>query len=72
MRAVRIALTRTARMHMHVGNDAQATALADVPQLAEVAAVEPNDAGIQGMRVQIVIENEVDDPRPAICAVSAS
>ena len=46
------------------------SALADVPQLTETAAVEPNDAGIQGMRIQIIIEDEVDDPRRAIGAVA--
>src|SRR5216684_4102117 len=49
-------------MHMHVGNHAQAAAFADVPERAEVPPVETYDAGVERMRIEIVIEDEVDDP----------
>ncbi len=52
-------------MHMHVGNHAQAPALADVPQRAEVPTVETHDAGVERVRIEIVIEDEVDDPGAA-------
>jgi hypothetical protein len=70
MVAVGVALIGGARVDVHVGNHAQAALLAHILKLPEVAAVEPYDAGIQRMRVEIVVENEVDDPGVAISAIS--
>src|ERR1700694_4806667 len=47
MRLVGAALARAARVHVHVGDHAQAPALADVPERAEVPAVKVHDAGVE-------------------------
>ena len=70
MLAVGVALPAAARMHVHVGDDAQAAPLADVPQRAEVPAVETHDAGVERVRVEVVVEDEVDDPGAAVRAVA--
>src|SRR6266851_3728049 len=44
--------------------------LQTVPERAEMMAVEAHDAGVERVRVEIVVENEVDDPRAAVLAVS--
>src|SRR5580704_9427567 len=49
MLAVGVALTGGARVDVHIGNHAQAAPLADIPKRPAMAAVEPNNAGVQRM-----------------------
>jgi hypothetical protein len=48
-------------MGVHVGHHSQAPPFAQVPQAAEMTPVEPDDPGIEAMRVEVVIENEIDN-----------
>jgi Zn-dependent peptidase ImmA (M78 family) len=49
------------RMLDHL-RDGEAARAADRPQLAEMPAVEADDAGIEAVRVEVVVKNEVNDP----------
>jgi hypothetical protein len=51
---------------MHVGDNRQPTRLAEIPQRAEVATIKTNDAGVQAVRVEVVVQNEIDNPSPPI------
>src|SRR5690349_12518714 len=68
MITVGIALARSARMHMNIGHDRQATRLADRPEVAEVAPIEPDDATVERVRIEIVVEHEIKDARAAVFA----
>src|ERR1700730_10746794 len=70
MRLVGAAVTRAAGMHVHGGDHAQTAALADVPERAKVPAVKVHDAGVECVWVEVVVENEIDDPRAALVAES--
>jgi hypothetical protein len=61
MGSVGFALLRTAWMGVHVGDDRQAPPFTQVPQAAEVTPVEPDDPGIEAMRVEVIIKNEIDN-----------
>ena len=50
-------------------DDIQAALTAVFPQCPEMPSIEPDDAGLKTMRVQIVIENEVQDMCAAIAAM---
>ena len=53
-------------MNTDVGNDAQRPGVAQRPERTEVAAVDANNAGVEAVRIEIVVENEIDDAPPAI------
>jgi hypothetical protein len=42
------------------------TPLADVAERAEVPAVEVHDAGVERVRIEVVIENEIHDPHATL------
>ncbi len=56
------ALVSTARMDVNIRHDRQAALLAKRPKLAEITAVEVNDAGVETVGIQIVIKHEINDP----------
>jgi hypothetical protein len=49
-------------MSVDVGDDGKVAALTDIPQSAEVATVKTDDAGVQTIRVEVVVEYELNDP----------
>ena len=55
---VTVALAKSSRMEMHVGDDPTPGFAAVVPESTQLAAVNYNDAGAQGIRVDVVIEDE--------------
>ena len=61
---IRSTLTRTTRMNVDVGYNLQIMRSAVRPELAEVTPVEAHDARVEAVRVEIVIENVIDDPLP--------
>jgi hypothetical protein len=61
MSSVGFALLRTARMSVHVGNHGQAPAFAQVPQTAAMTPVESDDPSIEAMRVEVIVENKIDN-----------
>ena len=68
--SVGCALTDTAGMYMHIGDDAHAAAFADVPECAEIPAVEMHDAGVERVRIEIVVQDEIDDPSAPVRTVA--
>ena len=60
--AVGAALPGSTGMDVNVPDDAQFPAPARLPKCAEISAVHAYDAGIERMGIEIVIENEIDDP----------
>ena len=65
MVAIGFALTGSGRMDVDVSNHAQRAFLAHRPERAEVTPIETHDPGVEAVRIEIVIEDEVDDPAPA-------
>src|SRR5690606_5963050 len=65
---VGVALTAAVRVHMDAGDDGQGSRLAQRPQLAEVPAREANDARRQTVRIQVVVEHEIDDAGTTVLA----
>ena len=59
-------LGRLAWMNMDVGNDRQAARFADRPEIAEVAPIEPDNAAVKRVRVEIIIEHKVHVTRSAV------
>ena len=59
--AVQLALLRSARVDVNVGNHGQLAGSADSPEFSEIAAVETNDSTIETMIVQIVVQDEIDN-----------
>jgi hypothetical protein len=53
---------------MDIGDDGKATLSALFPERTEIATVEANYAGIQTVRIEIVVKHEVDDPAASITA----
>jgi hypothetical protein len=51
---------------MYVRDDGHPPITAEPPQVVVIAAVEPNDAGIEAKRIKIVIEDEIRDPRTSV------
>jgi hypothetical protein len=70
MLTVGLALMNGSRMDVDVGDHAQTAPPADIPQLAEVAAIEADDAGVERMRVKVVVEDKVDDARYVVPLVA--
>ena len=66
---VRIALACTTGMDMDVGDNGESPFLANAPERTEMTPIEANDAGIQAVRIQVVIQNEIDDPGAPITAL---
>jgi len=54
-------LTRPTRVDMDIRDYDHALALADFPKGAEVAAIEADDASVQGVRVQVIVKDEILD-----------
>ena len=65
---VRIALACTTGMDMDIGDNGESPFLANAPERTEMTPIEANDAGIQAVRIDVVIQNEIDDPSAAIAA----
>src|SRR5258706_5008066 len=61
--AVGLALIGRPRMDVDVGDYAQSAPPAHVPKLPKVPAVEADNARVERMRVEVVVEDEIDDPR---------
>jgi hypothetical protein len=57
-------------VYVHVGDDTYAAALTDVPEFSEVSPVKSNDARIERVWIEIVIQNESDNPRTSACSVA--
>jgi len=53
-------------MDMHVRDDGHSPIPAEPPQVVVIAAIEPDDPGIEAMRIKVVIENEIRDPRATV------
>ena len=66
MVAIGFALTGSGRMDVDVGDHAQRTLLTHRPERAEVTSIETHDPGVEAVRIEIVIKDEVDDSAPAI------
>ena len=66
MVAIGFALTGSGRMDVDVSNHAQRAFLAHRPERAEVTPIETHDPGVETVRIEIVIEDKVDDPAPAV------
>lgn len=66
---VGITLLRAVRMGVNVCDYADTSLFAHIPKRAEITAVESDDASVQALRIQIVVENELSDPRTAILAM---
>lgn len=69
IRAVRVTLLRAVWMGVNVRDNADTSLLAHVPKCAEIAAVESHDASVQALGIQVVVENELSDPRTGILAI---
>ncbi|RUY59504.1 MAG: hypothetical protein E5Y34_07315 [Mesorhizobium sp.] len=59
---IRFALPGTAGVGVNVGRDNLATFTADVPQIRHRAAVDLDDAGIERVRIDLVVEYDRGDP----------
>ena len=70
MGTVGITLTRPAWVHMDVCDDRHPTRLAYLPQVAEIAPIEPHDSAVKRVRVQVIIENKVHDSSPTSFTMS--
>src|ERR1700730_10202227 len=64
MSTVRSALLDAIRVNVDISYHGQSAGFASRPQLAEVPAVEANDSCVEAVRIQIVVEHEVDDATP--------
>src|SRR5438477_6213355 len=68
MGAIGFALLRPARVRVDVRDDGEPSPLAEFPEVAEVATVEPHDPGVQATRIEIVIGHEINDSDPPVPA----
>jgi hypothetical protein len=50
-------------MDMHVRDDRHSPIPAEPPQVVVIAAVEPYDPGIKAMRIEVIVQDEIRDPR---------
>ena len=64
--AIGVALPGIAGMDMHIGDDGQTALPAHRPQPPEILAVEADDSGVETVWIEIVIQDEIADPRGAI------
>ena len=62
MCTIGIALLRSSWVRVDISHNDQTTIFAKLPQGAEVAAVEAHDARVEALRVEIVVQDEFDDP----------
>ena len=62
MCTVGFALAGASGVNVNVSHHCQSAGLAECPDLSEITAVEPDDAAVEAMGIEIVIEHEVDDP----------
>jgi hypothetical protein len=53
---------------MNIGHDGHFPLLADLPQGAEVATVKVHDPCVEAVGVQIVVEDQVEDPGAPVAA----
>ena len=58
--AIGPALTRAERVYVHVGDDRQIAAGAPLPEVCERLDVKDADPGGVGVRIEIVVEDEID------------
>jgi len=49
---------------MDVGHHCQLSLPANRPEFGEVLPAEHDDARVQGMRIEVIVENEIQDPCP--------
>jgi hypothetical protein len=63
MGPVGIALQSAARMCVNIGDDGNAARFACIPQVREISTVETNNAGGEAVRVQIIVEQVIRNPR---------
>jgi hypothetical protein len=57
-------------MGVNVRDHTDTSLFADIPKRAEIATVESHDTSVQAFRIQVVVENELSDPRTRTLAVS--
>jgi hypothetical protein len=57
-------------MHMDVGDDGKPALLAQLPEASEVLSIEPNDPGVEALRVDVVVKYVVHDASPTVAAVA--
>jgi len=65
---VRGALVRSAGVGVNISDDVELGRATALPERAEVATVEADDAGVEGMWVEVVVQDEVDDLDPLVRA----
>ena len=63
MLAIKVALTGTAGMNVDVRDHAYSASVADRPEFPEVAPVEPHKPTVEAVRIEVVVEHEIQDPR---------
>jgi hypothetical protein len=56
-------------MGMNVRDHTDTSLFADIPKRAEIATIEAHDTGVQALWIQVVVENELSDPRTRTLAV---
>jgi hypothetical protein len=56
---------------VNVGDDSERSPPAELPELSVVSSIEPHNPGREAMRVEIVIEDEIDDSRAVVPFASA-
>jgi hypothetical protein len=57
-------------MHVYVGDDKEPSTSTDLPEFTEVAPIEPDNAGLKCMGIEVVIQNEVGDAGDAALAMA--
>ena len=51
-------------MNMNIRHNGESAFLTEYPELIEIATVEADDAGIETMRIEIIVKNEIGNPGP--------
>ena len=64
---IRTALACAARMDVDIGNNRHIMRSAVGPEVAKVAAIETNDPRVEAVRIEVVVQDIVDNLPPAIC-----
>ena len=57
-------------MGVNIRDNGQAAPFAEIPQLSEVTAIELDNAGLQALRVEIVIQNKLRNPRTPVAPIA--
>lgn len=60
---IRLALFLAPWVNMYISHYREAFCFTNCPQIAEVAPIESDYSTVEAMRVQIVVENKVDNPK---------